>query len=214
MIRNTPAENEELTVQYQHYHGGERESIDLIMDYWQGTVVAITLLAVKKHNGNWTVLRATINEDETTAEPNEALESISELRWHVFPIKEHGRKMPPVVAMWEMGDLRVAACLSYKYSKERFAIRQQEEAPSTERRLCWWPDSESWELAKQIASHLTLRTTEVGGFLGTKTSPILSLTGIVFHLQGTTYKDWYSFPKPLTTKQSIDHISGSITSVS
>jgi len=32
---------------------------------------------------------------------------------------------------------------------------------------------------------LTLRTAESGGFLGTKTSPALSLTGMVFHLQGT-----------------------------
>ena len=32
---------------------------------------------------------------------------------------------------------------------------------------------------------LTLRTTEVGGFLSTKTSLTLSLAGIIFHLQGT-----------------------------
>ncbi|MFZ3132444.1 MAG: hypothetical protein WA125_15450, partial [Desulfosporosinus sp.] len=37
---------------------------------------------------------------------------------------------------------------------------------------------------------LTLRTTKVGGFLSTKTSDILSPVGIIFHLQGTTYKDW------------------------
>jgi len=37
---------------------------------------------------------------------------------------------------------------------------------------------------------LILRATKVGGFLGTYTSDILSLTGMVFHRQGTTYKDW------------------------
>lgn len=153
MYMDTPAENEEYSVQYQHYSGGRKQSFDLLMDYLQGTVVTFSLLVEQKHNGNWKVLSATIDEDETTADPEEALEDLAELRWHIFPDKERGRKIPPVVAVWETDRLVIAACLSDKYSRERFAAKKQEE-PSAERRLCWWPDSAAWDMGKQVVSHM------------------------------------------------------------
>ncbi|KLU63096.1 hypothetical protein CEB3_c05160 [Peptococcaceae bacterium CEB3] len=149
----TPAETQKYSVQYQHHSGGIMTIFDLTVNYLQNATVAIHLLAEQKHNGIWKVLSATIDEDATTAAPEEALADIAELRWYIFPAKEQRRETLPTVGVWRMNKVIIAACLPDRYSQERRSLKDQIKQPSAERRLCWWPDLEAWTLAEQIVSH-------------------------------------------------------------
>lgn len=148
-----------LVVRYRRPRGGTRKDFDLCLHYLNGTEVGFVLTAEREKDGRWRVLQAAIDAGETEMVA-EAAQDFSFLRWYVFPKKERGRVLPPVVALWDVGGLSVAACLPPERGGKALPLAQQErwfsdkpggEPPDPDRLLCWWPDPEAWESSKEIA---------------------------------------------------------------
>lgn len=148
-----------LVVRYCRPEGGPRREFGLRLRYLNGTTVSFTLLAERKKSGAWGVFKAVIDLEETEM-PEEAAADFALLRWHVFPRKERGRVLPPIAALWDAGDLVVAACLPPERGgkpaplavQERwFSPAWEEDSPDPERLLCWWPDPAAWKIARQVA---------------------------------------------------------------
>lgn len=153
-----------LVVRYRRPSGGATRSFDLVLQHLNGAAVAFTLTA-ERTRGGWRVLQAAIDLGETDANPDDAARDLADVRWHVFPARERGRVLPPVVAFWQEGGLVLAACLPDRYEGKRLSLARQEEwfaedpegePPDPGRLLCWWPDPAAWEAAKEGASYLKL----------------------------------------------------------
>ncbi|SMB96135.1 SEC-C motif-containing protein [Thermanaeromonas toyohensis ToBE] len=156
---------DKVIVDYCRPSGGERRSFALCLTHLNGYEAAFTLVAERRPSGAWKPLRAAVDVDETDADPDEVARDLADLRWYIFPARERGRVLPPVIAVWEEGDLVVAACLSDRYGGKRLPYAEQErwsgsdaegEAPDPGRFLCWWPDPEAWDASKEAAEHLKL----------------------------------------------------------
>ena len=90
----------------------------------------------------------------------EDVDDIAGLHWRIFPAKERGRKLLPVVDCWEKGGEVLVACLSQKYGIEKKSFAAQwrfaedpEVPPDPERLLCWWPDPHAWEIMKETKTY-------------------------------------------------------------
>lgn len=148
-------ENDQVVIKYQRGSGKRIRRFDLGLTYLGDSFVAFTLVAEEGAGGVWRALRAEIDSDDTTADPDDAANDLADVRWHIFPSRERGRKLPPVVTVWEEKGLILAACLSDRYAGRRAPFAEQEkwfENPAgSERHFCWWPDRDAWQNAKEAA---------------------------------------------------------------
>lgn len=153
-----------LAVRYRRPQGGKRREFDLCLRYLNGTEVCFTLSVERGKNGKWKVLQAVVDAGES-AMGVEAVQDFAFLRWYIFPKKERGRVLPPVVALWDVSELTVAACLPPERGGKALPLAQQErwfsgdpesEPPDPGRLLCWWPDPAAWEVSRKTAETLKL----------------------------------------------------------
>jgi len=116
------------------------------------SVVEFSLVARRRSNGTWRVTEALIGKDAPLLE--DAVEDLAALRWYVLLADQRGRKLPPVVALWDQGDLVVAGVLASEYGGRALSLAEQEwwfqgeakgEPPDPSRILCWWPDPVAWK---------------------------------------------------------------------
>ena len=158
-----------FAIRYRRPSGGAVRSFDLALRYLNGTELAFTLTVQRNARGEWKVLRAEIDPEETDADIEEAARDLAALQWRIFPTGERGRSLPPLVALWERDGLVLAACLPEKYGEKRLPLARQEEwfaedpdedPPDPERFLCWWPDPDAWGFTEKTFSFLRLTPAE------------------------------------------------------
>lgn len=161
-----------IIIHYRRPRGGKRKDFDLCLDYLNGTEVSFTLTAERQKDGLWRVFRAIIDTEETEM-ITEAVRDLTFLRWYIFPRKERRRILPPIVALWDVGNLTVAACLSPEMDGKSLSLAQQEEwfsetcenePPDSDRLLCWWPESVVWKDSKDFLKDYKLTTVDVSFF--------------------------------------------------
>jgi len=147
--------DDRVVVEYQKGSGKKIRRFDLGLDYLGGSFLAFTLVAEEKANGAWRILRAEIDSDDTTADPDDAADDLADVRWHIFSSRERGRKLSPAVAFWEKENLVLAACLSDRYAAQKTPFAEQEkqleDMPDPEKLLCCWPSRDAWQVARKSA---------------------------------------------------------------
>lgn len=151
--------DDRVVVEYQKGSGKKIRRFNLGLDHLGDSFVAFTLIAEEKPSG-WRVLRAEIDLDDTTANSDDAAADLADVRWHIFPSRERGRKLTPVVTYWEKDGLVLAACLSDRYAVRKIPFAEQKRRfkgmPNPDDLLCWWPSRNAWQVAKESARHLSL----------------------------------------------------------
>jgi hypothetical protein len=122
------------------------------LDLLNGRKTEIDVAVKTKKNGEKKVVELLLDKDLSEEETDD----IADLYWYVFPKKERGKKLPPVVDSWENDGFVLAACLSQKYGLKEKPFAEQwapfesdSVPPDPERLLCWWPDPRAWDLMKQ-----------------------------------------------------------------
>ena len=151
--------NDCAIIEYRQPKQKSQRRFNLEVEYLGGTFIAFTLVTERRKAGVLKLLCIEIDEDNTTADIEDATRDLSDVRWYIFPTKERGRKIPPMITFWEKEDIVVAACLSDRYTSERIAFSEQtspeNKSPEQiknieEREVCWWPNKEDWQTAKNI----------------------------------------------------------------
>lgn len=165
---------------------GRTREFPLALHYLNGTAVGFSLVARRRPNGTWKVTEALLDKDAPLLES--AVEDFAALRWCVFPGDQRGRKLPPVVALWEEGGLVIAAVLPPEYGGKELPLAEQErwfdegegggEPPDRDRLLCWWPDPRVWNEMKGVVRETA------------KVVPVGKDVDIAFY----TFSEWFARP--------------------
>ena len=150
--------NDKIIVNYCRSKSKKQRTFDLVLPYINDTEIVFTLVAEQRSSGSWKPVKAVINTEETTADEEEAANDLADLMWYIYPKKERGRKLPPIVDSWEKGDLIIAACLNERYKAKHLTAAQQEKlewdkkssVPDPDRLICWWPEPATWKSLKEI----------------------------------------------------------------
>ncbi|TCO54553.1 hypothetical protein EV203_1495, partial [Caldanaerobacter subterraneus] len=143
-MRKIVNREDKIIINYSQSKGGKQCSFNLVFPYINDTEIDVALVAEQSDSGEWNPLKAIIDKEETTADEEEAAKDLADLTWHIYSRKERKKLLPPVVNLWEEGNLIIAACLSGKYGEKFFTAKQQEnlekEVLNSDRLICWWPD--------------------------------------------------------------------------
>ena len=122
-----------------------------------GTETEVQIIAHRRKDGTYAA--AEILLDRSLDKRDVA--NIAELYWYIFPAEQRGRKLPPIVESWIEDETVIAACLNQRYGGDREPWGQQlarlsdeTNPPGPERMLCWWPDRQAWEIAREVASQV------------------------------------------------------------
>ncbi|EGD51888.1 hypothetical protein TheetDRAFT_1280 [Thermoanaerobacter ethanolicus JW 200] len=159
-MRKIVNRKDKIIINYSQSKGGKQRSFNLVFPYINDTEIDVVLVAEESDSGEWNPLKAFIDKEETTADEEEAAKDLADLTWHIYSRKERKKLLPPVVNLWEEGNLIIAACLSEKYGEKFFTAKQQEnlekEVLNSDRLICWWPDPVIWESAKKLKESFNL----------------------------------------------------------
>jgi hypothetical protein len=147
-----------ITVRYRRPRGGKRKDFYLVISYLNGTEVRFVLTAELGKAG-WRVLHAVIDNENDMAE--EAARDFASLHWHIFPQRCDGYVLPPVVAVWDVEGLTVAACVppewggrSLPCARQRQWFTPGDRLPDPARALCWWPSPAVWYRWRETGRYL------------------------------------------------------------
>ncbi len=159
---------EKLVITYAHKKNTTKpRRFHLGIGHVASNPINFTLSAEKRPNEQWRPLSVEIDAEETFVDLSLAYTSLADLQWHIFNRKERDRVLAPIVGLWEEDELYVVACLSDRYGGMRLPFVKQEawfleensgtntlDVPDPSRLLCWWPDTDAWDMAKQIVKNM------------------------------------------------------------
>jgi hypothetical protein len=168
------ADEDGLYVHYMTPRKGRlpAESFVLSLPYMGGVTAGVELVAERTPRGRWRPLFACLPAEDNQSIPDSIrlalAEDLSALMWHIFPARERGRAVRPVVTSWESGKLNVAACLDDRYGLPHLPFSLQvarmedptgspADSHDAARRICPWPDPETWGFCRNM-----LRTVPIG----------------------------------------------------
>ncbi|ACX52542.1 SEC-C motif domain protein [Ammonifex degensii KC4] len=167
MRENRPVVDEERL--WIRFPGGagkveEKRSYPLELPHLNGDVRFV--LSVEKRGGVWGVREIRVDEEESDADPWEALGDLAALRWYVLSREERRRELPPLLGWWDEGDLTVAACLPEEFGEKRPFAEQAGKDSLRDKRawLCWWPSPAAWEASRRVVESTPLKRFEVNFF--------------------------------------------------
>lgn len=151
--------NDCLSLRYSDIPEGaidrETHEASVEMALLNGKKVEIDLVIKRKKDGTHKVVELLLPKNLS----EEEIDDIADIHWYVFPKKERGQKLFPIIDCWEKDETVLTACLSPKYglTKRTFAeqwapLENENVSHDPARLLCWWPDSRAWEAMKEINS--------------------------------------------------------------
>ncbi|SHF65886.1 SEC-C motif-containing protein [Desulfofundulus australicus DSM 11792] len=157
-VEDIAARSDCITVRYRRPRGGKRKDFYLVMNYLNGTEVRF-VLAAELGKAGWRVLHAVIDDESDMAE--EAARDFASLHWHIFPQRRDRYVLPPVVAVWDVEGLTVAACIPPEWGGRFLPCARQRQwftfgdrLPDPGRALCWWPSPAVWDRWREAGRYL------------------------------------------------------------
>lgn len=155
------------------------QSIAVELGLLNGRETEIELAVRRKKDGTQKVVEILLDKDLS----EEDVGDIADLHWYLFPKKERGRKILPVLNCWENNGTVLVACLHPKYGIEKKSFAEQQGflenediSPGADRLLCWWPDPRAWETMRDTKNQLKY----------------LPVKGIAFPFY--TFSEWFKRP--------------------